>query len=188
MQTHGPGAVMMPADLASLSQQGYVQQQRHLAQAQMMASMMARQNATASVSGSEGGTKAPSHKKKKPKPSPQVQTMPRHSQHIAPPYSSEHYLKQAMSGPGEIEPWADGVDEVDPRELAMGRFRARQEILAEVFGPENIKDIPLGNGDPWEGLGMDGETLEAKVKALEGSVADLEAKMDEEVDGSRPTD
>ena len=144
----------MPADLASLSQQGYVQQQRHLAQAQMMASMMARQNATASVSGSEGGTKAPSHKKKKvrlhslmvlkadveaqPKPSPQVQTMPRHSQHIAPPYSSEHYLKQAMSGPGEIEPWADGVDEVDPRELAMGRFRARQEILAEVFGPENI--------------------------------------------------
>ena len=28
---------------------------------------------------------------------------------------------------------------------------------------DNPEDIPLGNGDPWEGLGMDGETLEAKV-------------------------
>ena len=90
-----------------------------------------------------------------------------------------------MSGPGEIEPWADALDEVDPREMAMGRFRARQEILAEVFGPENIsasrrsavawsqiahvsqEDIPLGNWDPWAGLGMDGETLEAKVVCMQ---------------------
>ena len=65
VQSHGPGAVMMPADLASLSQQGYIQQQQHLAQAQMMAGMMARQNVNVSASGSEGGTRAPSHKKKK---------------------------------------------------------------------------------------------------------------------------
>lgn len=83
-----------------------------------------------------------------------------------------------MSGPNDIEPWADGLDEVDPKEMAMGRLRARQEILGEVFGPERIsrflcisslvslmwaEDIPLSERDAWEGLGMDGETLEAKV-------------------------
>ena len=69
--------------------------------------------------------------------------------------SQEQYLKQSMAPPpgppvappptlpqgqgiGEHEPWADALDEIDPRELAMGRFRARQEALAEVFGPEPI--------------------------------------------------
>jgi hypothetical protein len=43
-----------------------------------------------------------------------------------------------MAAPSEVEPWADGLDEVDPRELAMGRFRSRQETLAEIFSPEPI--------------------------------------------------
>jgi len=36
------------------------------------------------------------------------------------------------------EPWTDAVDEVDPRELAMKRFRTRQELLSDVFGPERL--------------------------------------------------
>ena len=28
------------------------------------------------------------------------------------------------------------------------------------------EDIPIGKGDAWAGLGMDGETLEAKVVSL----------------------
>jgi len=38
----------------------------------------------------------------------------------------------------EVEPWADALDELDPRELAMNRFRTRNEMLEEVFGPEPI--------------------------------------------------
>ena len=41
---------------------------------------------------------------------------------------------------GAAEPWADALDEIDHRELAMGRFRARQEVLAEIFGPEKISE------------------------------------------------
>lgn len=96
----------------------------------------------------------------------------------APPTSAEQYMKNAMLPPSnpEAEPWADALDELDPRELAMNRFRTRNEMLEEVFGPEpisklirlrneanEIESIPLGKGDAWEGLGMDGETLEAKV-------------------------
>jgi hypothetical protein len=99
----------------------------------------------------------------------------------APPTSAERYMKNAMLPPSnpEVEPWADALDELDPRELAMNRFRTRNEMLEEVFGPEpiskltlalwmrndadQIESIPLGKGDAWEGLGMDGETLEAKV-------------------------
>jgi hypothetical protein len=43
-----------------------------------------------------------------------------------------------VSGGLIVEPWADGLDEIDHRELAMGRFRARQEILSEIFGPERL--------------------------------------------------
>lgn len=101
----------------------------------------------------------------------------------APPTSSEQYMKNSMSVPShpEAEPWADALDELDPRELAMNRFRTRNEMLEEVFGPEPISEpalrllrwradeaesIPLREGDAWEGLGMDGETLEAKVVSL----------------------
>lgn len=91
-------------------------------------------------------------------------------------------MKNSMLPPSngpETEPWADALDELDPRELAMNRFRTRHEMLEEVFGPEpisklnlsrlarlkadGIESIPLSEGDAWSGLGMDGETLEAKV-------------------------
>lgn len=41
----------------------------------------------------------------------------------------------------EVEPWADALDELDPRELAMNRFRTRNEMLEEVFGPEPISAL-----------------------------------------------
>jgi hypothetical protein len=72
-------------------------------------------------------------------------------QNRAPPTSAEQYMKNAMHAPpppgNEVEPWADALDEIDPRELAMSRFRARHEMLEEVFGPEPISkyfDEPLG--------------------------------------------
>lgn len=53
-------------------------------------------------------------------------------------------MKNAMHVPpangNEVEPWADALDEIDPRELAMSRFRARHEMLEEVFGPEPISE------------------------------------------------
>jgi hypothetical protein len=45
------------------------------------------------------------------------------------------------------------LDEVDARELAMGRFRARQELLGEVFGPEGISELRVDwdrGRDFWE--------------------------------------
>ena len=41
----------------------------------------------------------------------------------------------------EVEPWADSLDELDPRELAMSRFRARNEVMAEIFGPERVREL-----------------------------------------------
>jgi hypothetical protein len=46
-----------------------------------------------------------------------------------------------MMETGPYEPWADALDEIDPRELAMGRFRARQEVLGEIFGPDRISEL-----------------------------------------------
>lgn len=62
---------------------------------------------------------------------------------MAPPHGADHYIKNAMAAPAqvaavEIDPWADKLDEIDPRELAMARYRARNEMMAEVFGPEPI--------------------------------------------------
>jgi len=61
----------------------------------------------------------------------------------APPTSAEQYMKNAMLPPSnpEAEPWADALDELDPRELAMNRFRTRNEMLEEVFGPEPISKL-----------------------------------------------
>ncbi|KIR31077.1 hypothetical protein I352_06611 [Cryptococcus deuterogattii MMRL2647] len=75
---------------------------------------------------------------KKESPNPQTQLVSRHTQHLVPPQSQEHYVRQAMapSTDGGPEPWADGLDEIDEGERAMGRFRRRQEVLGEVFGPE----------------------------------------------------
>jgi len=63
-------------------------------------------------------------------------------QNRAPPTSSEQYMKNSMQPPAnpEAEPWADALDELDPRELAMNRFRTRNEMLEEVFGPEPISE------------------------------------------------
>lgn len=61
-----------------------------------------------------------------------------------PPTTAEQYMKNAMAPPAnhnEVEPWADALDELDPRELAMGRFRTRHEMLEEVFGPEPISQL-----------------------------------------------
>lgn len=64
----------------------------------------------------------------------------RQQQQLGPPQTTEHYIKNAMLPPGAeaVEPWADALDEMDPREMAMGRFRARQEIMGEIFGPERL--------------------------------------------------
>jgi hypothetical protein len=62
----------------------------------------------------------------------------------APPTSAEQYMKNSMLPPSngpETEPWADALDELDPRELAMNRFRTRHEMLEEVFGPEPISKL-----------------------------------------------
>lgn len=69
--------------------------------------------------------------------------MPRMGAH---PHATEHYVKNAMMAPPggmmteSVEPWADLLDELDPRELAMNRYRARNEMMAEVFGPEQISE------------------------------------------------
>lgn len=65
---------------------------------------------------------------------------------MAPP-GSDHYVKNAAAAPAEsIEPWADALDELDPRELAMSRFRARNEVMAEIFGPERVRECYRSSG------------------------------------------
>ncbi|WVF68632.1 hypothetical protein IAT40_003402 [Kwoniella sp. CBS 6097] len=184
------------------AQQRAQQQQQQVIQQQLQQQQHQQQHASQGGSGSGTGT---GKKKRGPKPSAGAQLISRQTTNMQPPHSSEHYVKNALSAPsappthpshpaaapgggaavlpsGEpVEPWADALDELDPRELAMGRYRRRHEVLGEVFGPESIKDIPTGKYDPWAGLGMDGETLEAKVLALEKENAELEAKVEHEV-------
>lgn len=86
--------------------------------------------------------------------------LPRHIQAVPAAPGSEQYVKNAMAPPGMqqpiapptmpagiqaagadvIEPWADVLDELDPREIAMNRFRVRQEIMLEIFGPERARE------------------------------------------------
>lgn len=54
--------------------------------------------------------------------------------------SGPHAMQDIGPPPIPVEPWADALDEIDPRELAMQRFRARHEILAELFGSESISE------------------------------------------------
>ncbi|KAK1923784.1 hypothetical protein DB88DRAFT_511315 [Papiliotrema laurentii] len=75
------------------------------------------------------------------------------------------------------EPWTDAIDEVDHRELAMNRFRTRQEILSDIFGPERIRDIPQEERDPWSEFGMDGATLEAKIAEMERENEAMERRL-----------
>ncbi|GMK54852.1 hypothetical protein CspeluHIS016_0114380 [Cutaneotrichosporon spelunceum] len=119
-------------------------------------------------------------KKKQGKKGPQAPALPRQ---MAPP-GGDHFTKNAMAAE-TIEPWADALDELDPRELAMSRFRARNEVMAEIFGPERVQTIPTKDADAWAGFWPPGESLEAKVQALEAENADLEAKFDSEIEAFR---
>ncbi|WVQ75103.1 hypothetical protein IAR50_004712 [Cryptococcus sp. DSM 104548] len=121
------------------------------------------------------------------KGTPAQQMLPRQAGGFQPPMTSDQYIKNAMSTPavpqGEpIEPWADSLDELDPRELAMARFRKRQEVIGEIFGPETVKDITEATKDfdPWSGL--DGEALQEKVVKLEQETDDLEGKLAAELE------
>ncbi|OCF46097.1 hypothetical protein I317_00187 [Kwoniella heveanensis CBS 569] len=185
-------------------QQEHLQRSIQQAQAQQRAQQQQQQQQQHASQGGSGSGTGTGKKKRGPKPSAGAQMISRQTTNMQPPHSSEHYIKNALSAPpqpsashpsalsggsgaavlpsGEpVEPWADALDELDPRELAMGRYRRRHEVLGEVFGPESIKDIPTGKYDPWAGLGMDGETLEAKVLALEKENAELEAKVQQDV-------
>lgn len=76
----------------------------------------------------------------------------------------------------------------------MSRFRARNEVMAEIFGPERLRkysgrvisdtteDIPPKESDVWSGFGPSSETLEAKVLSLETSNDELEAKFEAEIE------
>lgn len=55
-------------------------------------------------------------------------------------------MNQARLDLAGTEPWADAVDEIDPREIAMKRFRTRQELLSDVFGPERLSEYSKGHG------------------------------------------
>ncbi|WVQ79343.1 hypothetical protein IAT38_001440 [Cryptococcus sp. DSM 104549] len=127
-----------------------------------------------------------SKKKRGSRAAPAQQMLPRQAH--GPPMTQEQYLKAAAAAPhpsAEIEPWADALDELDPRENAMARFRARHGVVADVFGPEGLKEIleaGAGAGDPWEGFGGEGESLEEKVAAMERENGELESKLDSEVE------
>ncbi|WWC73518.1 uncharacterized protein I206_107489 [Kwoniella pini CBS 10737] len=154
--------------------------------------IQAQQAAIAQQAQAQNGSSGPGKKKRGPKPMVGAQMISRQTTSLQPPHSQEQYIKNAMSVPPPqsqiaghgtapihnepIEPWADALDELDPREIAMGRFRKRHEVLGEIFGPDSIKDIPDEDYDPWAGLGVDGETLEAKVLALEKENEELEAQ------------
>ncbi|KAL1409384.1 hypothetical protein Q8F55_003367 [Vanrija albida] len=193
---HGPPGHMQvdPAHLAMLQQQGWAQQQQQQQQQAQLAALASagqlphalavrQQQAQAAAQ-----AQAPSGKKKN-KRGPAGQLLPRHMAAMQPPHGADAYAKNAMAPPGiavdNIEPWADLLDELDPRELAMGRFRTRHEIMAEIFGPEPVNSIPDVTADPWEGLGVNGETLEAKVLSLEKSNAELEANFEADLEAWR---
>ncbi|KAL7424818.1 hypothetical protein Q5752_000502 [Cryptotrichosporon argae] len=173
---------------------------------QAMPGMAANPALMAQMAAMRGLAQAPlsSKKSKKSMPRPAQQVMPQHMRPLPVPTSREAYLASAlrappgmpvsipglppaMAAPVEVpfEPWADAIDELDPRELAMARFRSRQEILSEVFGPDALHKVPVEEGDAWAGLGMDGETLEAKVLALEAENEALATASETVVDAFR---
>ncbi|WWC65699.1 uncharacterized protein I303_108320 [Kwoniella dejecticola CBS 10117] len=194
------GAVrpMAGGQIPSVYQMGGItpQMQQDLLQRQIQAQQaaIAQQAQAQSHNQAQSGSSGPGRKKRGPKPSAGAQMISRQTTSLQPPHSQEQYIKNALSAPPSqaqisshttgaaptksepIEPWADALDELDPREIAMGRFRKRHEVLGEIFGPDATKDIPQSAYDPWAGLGIDGETLEAKVLALEKENEELEAR------------
>ncbi|AAW43535.2 expressed protein [Cryptococcus deneoformans JEC21] len=133
-------------------------------------------------------------KRARTKPTPAQQAIARQPGAFQPPISNEQYLKSALTGPPSapsavpaasvpgpaaepIEPWADPLDELDPRELAMARFRKRHEVINEVFGPETVKEIvTAGDWDSWEE--MEEKRLQQQVEQLEKEVEELEKTME----------
>ncbi|WWC95552.1 hypothetical protein V866_002417 [Kwoniella sp. B9012] len=183
-------------------QQEQIHRQLQAQQAAVAAAQAQAAQAQAQAQAQGQGQNQPGRKKRGPKPSVGSQMVARQTASFQPPNSQEHYIKNAMALPTSsqqaqtqippqgvseepVEPWADALDELDPREIAMGRFRKRHEVLSEVFSPDAIKDIPNGEYDPWAGLGMDGETLEAKVLALEKENEELEARSNTIVEDFR---
>ncbi|OXG25448.1 hypothetical protein C367_03272 [Cryptococcus neoformans Ze90-1] len=133
-------------------------------------------------------------KRARAKPTPAQQAIARQPGAFQPPISNEQYLKSALTAPPSapsavpvasvpgqaaepIEPWADPLDELDPRELAMARFRKRHEVINEVFGPETVKEIVVaGDWDSWEE--MEEKRLQQQVEQLEKEVEELEKTME----------
>lgn len=160
----------------AMRQQQQLQQQQH-------AVSVAAANAQAAQQQALRTAPAPKPRKGRPPVLPRNNAQSQHPQDyvkgaMAPPtVPAQVRPNDVGNGPGpELEPWADMLDELDPRELAMGRFRARQEVMTEIFGPERVRefatwerklkepeDIPEPATDPWSGIGITGETLEAKV-------------------------
>ena len=73
------------------------------------------------------------------------ETVKQYHSKLGPPQRGEEYAAQALMSASQeriehVEPWADALDEVDPRELAMNRFQARQLLLSEIFGPEPLSE------------------------------------------------
>ncbi|KIR29442.1 hypothetical protein I307_01346 [Cryptococcus deuterogattii 99/473] len=140
-------------------------------------------------------------KRARTKPTPAQQAIARQPGAFQPPISNEQYLKSALTAPPSaplavsaasvpgqaaepIEPWADPLDEIDPRELAMARFRKRHEVINEVFGPETVKEIvAAGNWDSWEEL--EGKKLQQKVEQLEKETEELEKTMEDNIEAFR---
>ncbi|EIW71728.1 hypothetical protein TREMEDRAFT_60644 [Tremella mesenterica DSM 1558] len=206
---------MNPPDIHTIAQQGYLVQQQQLqalqmrqaqqaqmaqmgqagqmSQVQQMQLQQMQQMQMAQMTPGHVQSSGSSKKKAKPRPSPASQMLPRAAPSMLPPHPPEHYLRNAMQPPPQHpphpvmleapEPWADALDEIDSREVAMSRFRARQEMLTEVFSPD-----PIRKRDPWEGLGMDGETLEAKVLVLEKENETLEIAINTASTFERPQD
>ena len=71
------------------------------------------------------------------------------------------------------EPWTDAIDEIDARELAMKRFRTRQELLSDIFGPEQLSECGfagLRGGAGFEGM-FRVECVEERVEVSVGGGA-----------------
>lgn len=66
---------------------------------------------------------------------------------------------------------------------------AEEGTASQLWGAKTkltpTEDVPEPVTDPWSGIGITGETLEAKVEALEKSNAELEANFDAELEAWR---
>lgn len=139
----GPGGA--PPEM--LQQQYLHQQQLAMAQAMRQQQLQQQQHAVsvAAANAQAQAAQAP------PRPKARKGRPP-----VLPRGQQGDYVKGAMAPPTvpavrqtevgnaatghETEPWADMLDELDPRELAMARFRARQEVMTEIFGPERVRE------------------------------------------------